>query len=295
MIKINHYDILKILITLICTGLGAILDETLLSFFAAINVLTIGIIHGANDLYILSKLNKNPKKQHFIYLFIIYVIFVFVMVFALYRFPFWSLLLFVIISSFHFGEQQWHQNTILKSATLYFFYAVFGLLLFALLFFTHKTETENIIFEITQVQLPTYLFDRLLLFVSSIFIIFSFINFKKLKPQLFIQAVGFLSLMLLFYQTSLLWSFSVYFVLWHSFPSLIEQADVLYKYQSSPVRSYIKSALPYWVLSLIGLTVAILLVDNEIVSLTSLFFAFFAAITIPHVIAIFLMHKKYIS
>jgi len=295
MIKINHFDITKILITLICTGLGAILDETFLSFFAAINVLTIGIIHGANDLYILSKLNKNPKKWHFTYLFIIYVISVFVMVFALYRFPLWSLMLFVIISSFHFGEQQWHQNTIVKSATLYFFYAVFGLLLFALLFFTHKTETENIIFEITQAQLPTYLFDRLLLFASSIFIIFSFINFKKLKPQLFIQAIGFLSLMLLFFQTSLLWSFSVYFVLWHSFPSLKEQADVLYKYQSNPICSYTKSALPYWVLSLIGLTAAILFIDNEIVSLTSLFFAFLAAITIPHVIAIFLMHKKYIS
>ena len=245
MIKINHFDITKILITLICTGLSAILDETILSFFATINVLTIGIIHGANDLYIISKLNKNPKKRHFIYLFITYVVSVFVMVFALYRFPLWSLMLFVIISSFHFGEQQWHQNTIVKSATLYFFYAVFGLLLCALLFFTHKTETENIIFEITQAQLPTYLFDRLLLFASSIVIIFSFINFKKFKPQLFIQAVGFLSLMLLFSQTSLLWSFSVYFVLWHSIPSLIEQADVLYKYQSNAIRSYIKSCLLY--------------------------------------------------
>ena len=295
MFKIKHFDIQKILITLIFTVLGVVLPDTFLTFLAAINVLTIGIIHGANDLCIVSKIRRTITKQHFGYLFVIYVLFVFVMVFALYRFPLWSLLLFVVISSFHFGEQQWYQKTIAKSATVHFFYAAFGFMLFALLFFTHKSQTANIILEITQEQSPGYLFDRFLMFASGIFTMFLIINYKQIKPQLFIQAIGFLSLILLFSQTSLLWSFSVYFVLWHSLPSLKEQATVLHSHDPSPIRSYVKSAIPYWLLSLIGLTAAILIVDNEIISLTSLFFAFLAAITIPHVIAIFLMHKKYIS
>ena len=295
MFQIKYFDIQKILITLICTVLGAVLPDTFLTFLAAINVLTIGIIHGANDLYIVSKIRKTTIKHHFGYLFVIYVLFVFVMVFALYRFPIWSLLLFVVISSFHFGEQQWYQKTIAKSARVHFFYAAFGFMLFALLFFTHKSQTANIIFEITQEQYPAYLFNRFLMFASGIFTVFLIINYKQIKPQLFIQAIGFLSLLLLFSQTSLLWSFSVYFVLWHSLPSLKEQATVLHSHGSTPIRSYVKSAIPYWLLSLIGLTAAILFVDNEIISLTSLFFAFLAAISIPHVIAIFLMHKKYIS
>lgn len=295
MIKIYHLDIIKILITLICTGLGAVLHDSILNFLAAVNVLTIGIIHGANDLYIASKIKKTVSKYQFSYLFVTYILFVFVMVFALYSFPLASLLLFVIISSFHFGEQQWYQKTIVKSVKLYIFYAAFGFMLFALLFFTHKSQTANIIFEITQEQSPGYLFNRFLMFASGIFTMFLIINYKQIKPQLFIQAIGFLSLLLLFSQTSLLWSFSVYFVLWHSLPSLKEQATVLHSHDSSPIRSYVKSAIPYWLLSLIGLTAAILFVDNEIISLTSLFFAFLAAITIPHVIAIFLMHKKYIS
>lgn len=295
MFQIKYFDIQKILITLICTVLGAVLPDTFLTFLAAINVLTIGIIHGANDLYIVSKIRKTTIKHHFGYLFVIYVLFVFVMVFALYRFPIWSLLLFVVISSFHFGEQQWYQKTIAKSARVHFFYAAFGFMLFALLFFTHKSQTANIIFEITQEQSPAYLFNRFLMFASGIFTVFLIINYKQIKPQLFIQAIGFLSLLLLFSQTSLLWSFSVYFVLWHSLPSLKEQATVLHSHGSTPIRSYVKSAIPYWLLSLIGLTAAILFVDNEIISLTSLFFAFLAAISIPHVIAIFLMHKKYIS
>ena len=64
MVKINHFDIIKILITLICTGLGAGLPDGILSFLAAINVLTIGIIHGANDLYIVSKIRKIERTTN---------------------------------------------------------------------------------------------------------------------------------------------------------------------------------------------------------------------------------------
>jgi Brp/Blh family beta-carotene 15,15'-monooxygenase len=295
MVKINHFDISKILITLICTGLGTVLSDHILSFLAAVNVLTIGIIHGANDLYIASKIKRTVRKYQFSYLFVIYILFVFVMVFALYSFPLASLLLFVIISSFHFGEQQWYQKTIVKSVKLYIFYAAFGFLLFALLFYTHKLHTAKIIFEITQQQVPNFFFDRFTIFASIFSAFLLIINIKQIKSQLFVQTIGLLSLLFLFSQTSLMWSFSVYFVLWHSIPSLKDQAAVLYPYDSSPIRSYITSAIPYWLLSLIGLTVAVLLVDNKTISMTSLFFAFLAAITIPHVIAIFLMHKKYIS
>lgn len=295
MFQIKHFNTQKIFITLICTVLGVLLPDAFLTFLAAINVLTIGIIHGANDLYIVSKIRRTTTKQHFSYLFVIYVLFVFVMVLALYRFPLWSLLLFVIISSFHFGEQQWFQKSTNISVGLYFFYAAFGFMLFSLLFFSHKSETADIIFEITSKRIPDYFFERFLLFSSIMAVFFLCLTIKKLKPQLLMQAISLLVLILLFSQTSLLWSFSIYFVLWHSLPSLKEQAAVLHPHDSSPIRSYIKSALPYWLLSLIGLTAAVLFVDNETISLTSLFFAFLAAITIPHVIVIFFMHEKDIS
>ena len=295
MFSIKYFNTQKILITLICTLLGVLLPDSFLTFLAAINVLTIGIIHGANDLYIVSKIKITTTKKHFSYLFIIYVLFVFIIILALYRFPLWSLLLFLIISSFHFGEQQWFQKSTNTSAGLYFFYAAFGFMLFALLFFTHKSEAADIIFEITSKRTPDYFFERYLLFSSCLFVFFLYVVGKRLIPQLLMQAISLLTLILLFSQTSLLWSFSVYFVLWHSLPSLKEQAAVLHPHYSSPIFSYIKSALPYWLLSLIGLTAAILFVDNETISMTSLFFAFLAAITIPHVIVIFFMHKKDIS
>ena len=65
MFQIRYFDIQKILITLICTLLGAFLPDVFLTFLAAINVLTIGIIHGANDLYIVSIINRTTTKQQF--------------------------------------------------------------------------------------------------------------------------------------------------------------------------------------------------------------------------------------
>ena len=290
----NQFDMIKITLTLVFTVLGVLLPSFILWVFAAVNVLTIGIIHGANDLYILSKIRKTSKKTPFGYLFITYVFFVFSMVLALYRFPQWALLLFVLASAFHFGEQQWHQNAIIKSAMIYLFYAAFGLLLFSSLFYFHDVQTASIIVDIAQIKIPETFFVWLL-GGSIIVTLFSlFFNLKQLRPQLFFQTVAFLSILLLFSQTSLLWSFAVYFVLWHSIPSLKEQAIILYPDQHKPIHSYIKAAMPYWILSVIGLTAAVLFLADQSMSLLALFFAFLAAITIPHVLVIFFMHKKYI-
>ena len=77
MFSIKHFNTQKILITLICTVLGVLMPDSFLNFLAAVNVLTIGIIHGANDLYIASIIKITTTKQHFSYLFIIYVFSVF--------------------------------------------------------------------------------------------------------------------------------------------------------------------------------------------------------------------------
>ena len=50
MFQIKQFDIQKILITLIFTALGVVLLDAFLIFFAAINVVTIGISHGSNEL-----------------------------------------------------------------------------------------------------------------------------------------------------------------------------------------------------------------------------------------------------
>jgi len=288
----QEFNYQKIAITLICTVLGFVLPLSFLWILAAANVLTVGIIHGSNDLYILSKAVKTSKKLPFGYLFGSYVLFVLVMIFALYRISHWALLLFVLVSAYHFGEQQWHKSYIVNSIKLYLFYAAYGMFLFALLFYTHLDLTIQIIFDIAAITITPQFFI-LLLIVSFVFsFVLLILNFRKLKNQLLFQLVALLALIFLFSQTSLLWSFSVYFVLWHSFPSLKEQAEELFPKSKKPIQSYIRLALPYWILAMIGFGVALLLYIDNIDSLLSIFFSFLAAITLPHVFVIFKMRQK---
>lgn len=290
--KLLSFERQKIGITLICTLLGLALPMSFLWVLAAINVLIIGVIHGANDLYILSKYSKTTKKRQFGYLFVSYVFFVSIMVLALYNVPQYALLLFVLASSFHFGEQQWHKNSIVKSAKLHIFFIVYGAFLFSLLFFTHQDQTLSIIQEISGIQMEQNMLLHILITSFILTVFFGLLNIKQIKTQFFFQFLALLSLLLLFTQTSLLWSFSVYFVLWHSIPSLKEQAVVLYPNDMHPIYTYFKQALPYWILSLIGLAVAFVFFKDNTASLLSLFFGFLAAITIPHVLVIFWMHQK---
>ena len=61
MVKLYNFELQKLGITLVCTVLGLVLSASFLWVLAAVNVLIIGIIHGANDLYIISKYIKTTK------------------------------------------------------------------------------------------------------------------------------------------------------------------------------------------------------------------------------------------
>ena len=285
-------ELKKIAITLICTMLGLLMPDVFLWTFATINVLTIGIIHGANDLYILLKSSKTAKKTHFAYLFVSYVLFVLTMIFALQNIPQWAILLFVLISAYHFGEQQWHTYQINSSINIYLFYTVYGAFLFALLFYTHLVQTITIINEITNITISEQVFSFVLLLSMVLVLIFTALNFKQLKGQLLFQFFALCSITLLFTQTSLLWSFSVYFVLWHSIPSLNDQANELFANKPNPIKSFIQLALPYWILAMLGFGLALFYLKDNMDTFITIFFSFLAAITIPHVFVIFRMHQN---
>jgi Brp/Blh family beta-carotene 15,15'-monooxygenase len=101
-------------------------------------------------------------------------------------------------------------------------------------------------------------------------------------------------LALLFYKGTLLFGFGLYFVLWHSLPSLSSQVNYLYEKKiSKSYKEYFKSAFFYWILALVGLIVFYffgVLPKNQYLSV---FFSFLAAITFPHVVVMGLMFESH--
>ena len=69
-------------------------------------IFTFGILHGANDLVLINRIEMK-KKRPFIKIIISYVIIVLLSVILFTSLPTLALLLFIIVSGYHFGEQHW--------------------------------------------------------------------------------------------------------------------------------------------------------------------------------------------
>ena len=252
------------------------------------SVLLFGIIHGANDIYLIirgNSKNKKISKTTFVYVFIVLLI-----TLIFFSFPLLSLIFFVLFSCYHFGEQQW---TILDenidSGLLFF---ANGLLIFATLFYFHRNEVIEIVFMISNFIVIEDFFKWLLITSILLTVISLLINYKRVKSQILNQIILFPFLMIVFSQLSLFNSFAVYFVIYHSIPSIMEQTNFLYGSSTFPMlKKYFITALPYWITALIGLLVFYLIFSINFTFSLDIFFSFLAAITFPHVIVIYKMKK----
>ena len=278
--------------SILCLILSFIISEFVQNLLIFSGILSFGIIHGANDLLLLKK-NLNNNKDSIISLMIPYLIMVILFGIFFYLIPSFALIFFVLFSSYHFGEQQWTMFSKQKQNNLGIFYFIYGLFLFSFLFWSNNIFVTEIIYDITAINLDLAFYNYLLYFSIIGLTILVFLNFKYLTDQLFIQSFLMILLSIIFFNTNLIFAFGIYFVFWHSIPSIIEQSE--YIYGSSNVKSfmnYIKSAIIYWIISLLGLLIIYYLLKDYQNLLISIFFSFLAAITFPHTIVIFKIKRK---
>ena len=268
----NHISSLLIILgTLFCVILNYTVSESYNDILSGFGILTFGIVHGANDLLLINKTTNSTKSiltQFFIYLTLVLLFFIF-----FYSIPSLALITFVILSSYHFGEQQWTlfektNNYIIK--ILYFSY---GLLIFSILFYFNFNEVSFIIKDITDQSLDFTFFKNLLIFSSLTTLIISIMLFKHLKNQLLIQIFLLIFFVITVYFTDLLLSFAIYFVLWHSLPSILEQSKFLFgSSERTHLKIYLKKASLYWIFSILGLIVTYYIFKDSQSQLLSIFF-----------------------
>jgi Brp/Blh family beta-carotene 15,15'-monooxygenase len=78
-------------------------------------VLSVGLIHGANDLLIIKKNSKNTSTISQFRTFFTYISVVFIGLIFFYLFPSFALITFILVSIYHFGEQHLEAIPINKS------------------------------------------------------------------------------------------------------------------------------------------------------------------------------------
>ncbi|TFG72335.1 MAG: hypothetical protein E4H26_11185, partial [Flavobacteriales bacterium] len=270
--------------------LAVFFEDNVENILAYVLILTFGILHGANDLKLLQKSNHSKiSGKGFLMILVYYLMFVGTSLALFYFIPSIALLSFIIFSGYHFGEQHWIYK--LKESRIMgnLFYLCYGLSILFLLFYAHWSEVSGVIATITGHDLPKWVYGYgLVISASGTLAIKGYLWHQgsvgaNLMKEFFFVLVFFI----LFNTASLLWAFAIYFILWHSLPSLADQIMYLYGNTGrASIRNFIISSLPYWIISVLGLLFILYVFRNNVQTSLSFFFSFLAAITFPHVLVI---------
>jgi Brp/Blh family beta-carotene 15,15'-monooxygenase len=264
--------------------------------FGFVLIFTFGMIHGSNDLLIVNEILKKNKQYSNFKILLVYLLIVSFAIFIFYWTPSLALLLFVLFSAYHFGEQHWqhsfnNSNNKLKSL----FYFCYGMLILYLLFAFNNSGVIKIVFEITGQKLNNLYSLPILIILGSCTGAFLFTELQNKRigrETVLTELFSLVVFAIIFKSSSLIWGFTIYFILWHSIPSLVEQIKFVYgDLKRASALKYCKAALPYWIISLIGMTVMYSAFSTE-KHFYSLFFAFIAAVTFPHAFVMVKMFSK---
>tara|TARA_B100000925_G_C21998386_1_gene470061 strand:+ start:94 stop:984 length:891 start_codon:yes stop_codon:yes gene_type:complete len=279
---------IKVVSTVFCVIVSYLTNSLKIDYLVIFGVLTLGIMHGANDLSLLQNIHfMRTKVQHFL----IYTLTVIIFSFALYHFPLFALLLFVLFSCYHFGEQQWVHSFQNQARFPQLFFFLYGGFLFSALFWSHAEQTLYIIEELSDFSIPAHYFQWMTYLFLGLCTLYLLIQISSTRTLMFDVLFQTALLVALFWTTNLIVSFGTYFIIWHSWPSMKDQIQVLYN-KPNAYSLYIKDALPYWLISLLGLFLFFIYNDSIGLNPLALFFSFLAAITFPHVLVIFGLHQK---
>ncbi len=261
--------------------------------FTILIVLT-GIPHGATDHILHQATQQETNWWEFLG---IYLGTMLVYGLAWYFFPLVSLLIFLGISAYHFGQSQLlYLNISEKSPSKTFTYLLWGTWLLTSLLLLRSDESAAIL-EGLFPQVSAWIrmgAENVVLIVGVLsgLVLFNllihFVN-KRIKiDQIIEEFTVILALLLLFNLSSLWVSFGIYFGVWHACSSIRIEIDGLKQQRAYSLAAFFREALPFSLVSFAG--IALLIVAGvylkTYVSLPLLFFIAISTLTLPHLLYI---------
>ena len=285
-IFLSSHQSLALICTFFALWLTVFFEGAIESYFGYILIITIGILHGANDIKLIGFHNRKRKPRNEMHVLIRYILVVALSTIFFVFLPKIALGVFLIISSYHFGEQHWIRKVLNKSFLSRLYFTCYGLLIFGMVFYFNSEDTSNIIYNITDLTFTKSHYGAVVL--GSLFSLVGLSIYGVLSKKFVCNWYEELFLLvvfaLIFYLASLIWAFAIYFILWHSLPSLDDQIRAMYGANSKQnLIKYLKNSWLYWLISIIGLGLTLYFFKDQQELFHTIFFAFLAAITLPHV------------
>lgn len=249
----------------------------------------VGIPHGSID-HILFMEGRTMRPIHF------YCLYIATMVgYAIvwYLNPLIALLIFLLLSAYHFGESQLtkvlSENTKFKSTL----YLVWGVNILAALVLYNITEVVQIFSQYHDLKPLVGIFNKQIYtninVLTSLFLIglgIVGIRNKSISMETFLKELYILTLIhISFILLPVLLGFTLYFIILHSAKVLIEEYNFLdFKIVNLNFKSFILKLLPLTVISLLGSLFLTGLIYFEIICMSYLllFTILISVITLPH-------------
>ena len=284
----------RTLIFLISIGLSYLLPVIYQDIVGFLLILSIGVIHGANDLLIIKKYTRKDSLKSQINYFLYYLGLVLLGFLFFYAFPSIALLSFVLVSIYHFGEQHWESNSF--NTNLYKGKKIFPIILhgstfFLVIFINNIDVVNDVLASFNSIFLDYSVLETLLIILFSIYMLM-LLSFELFRRYFIGEFLFFLLLYFLTMNSSLIYGFSVYFIFFHSILSIKDQVNYIYEDDKSKyIKKYLINALPYFLLALFFLVGFYFFIDIESINIIPIIFTFLAAITFPHVIVIEKMYS----
>ena len=266
--------------------------------YSSILILLLGIPHGAIDHVLFFKKRKMSQLKFYS----IYLGLSFLFVILWHILPITSLILFLLISAFHFGESQF-ADIFFKKSLRFIFYFFWGLCLLSTLMYYNVNELYDITsyFDDTIVLDKIYNKDKIGIFyyitnIVTIISIFALTYFRKINnDRLFSELFLLFLIHATFYLFPFIIGFTLYFVALHSIKVMNDEFKFLKDENNNfSIKSFLKLLAPYSILSIIGTSFLFILSYYNFIPYSIPFLAIIiiSVITLPHAIVMNIFYNE---
>jgi beta-carotene 15,15'-dioxygenase len=264
--------------------------KTIICFFL---ISILGVSHGALDHIKGFKLMKIYKMHNGYFFYPIYIFCCLLVIFFWMLFPLITLILFLLVASYHFGKEDSCVEDIIKKKYINILYLLKGSFVVLAPLTIHTEETLQI-FQILSVNLPLP-HENVLLALMLISFIANLVIMGLSNYEGFLLA-DWITILILNLLYSPIVAFTIYFCFLHSVKhsfGLIYEIDK--KNFKAGLNKFVKKALPLTIITTILFTVSVYILINYYVldeAILKVIFIGLASLTFPHILLEYLIEKN---
>ena len=302
-INFNHSFIFFLLCNIFSLIAFKINTFTISPFICLLLILSIGISHGSLDNFKGRKLFQILKIDNFSIFYFAYILIALIVIFLWILIPYVSLIIFLMVASYHFGKED-TQFLIIENSyyNQFLFFLKGSLIVFAPMYF-HFDETVSI-FRLLLIENETFYnfldlieSNRVLLYCVILSTLANILLFtKNFELKKFTIFLDYFSILIINYYFSPLVAFTIYFCFLHSIRHSISLMSELDENNlGNGFKIFIKKALPLTFITAIFCVIGLYLLNNTYnfdSSILKIIFIGLASLTFPHILLEYLIEKN---